>query len=43
MGTDFEGMKIISVVGDVRKGGPESEPLPECYMPYLQHAFNERP
>jgi putative ABC transport system permease protein len=34
------GMKIIGVVGDVRQGGPESEPMPECYMPYLQHAFN---
>jgi putative ABC transport system permease protein len=33
-------MKIIGVVGDVRQGGPESEPMPECYMPYLQHAFN---
>jgi predicted permease len=36
----LEGMKIIGVVGDVRQGGPESEPMPECYMPYLQHAFN---
>ena len=35
-----EGMKIIGVVGDVRQGGPESEPMPECYMPYLQHGFN---
>jgi predicted permease len=36
----LEGMKIIGVVGDVRQGGPESEPMAECYMPYLQHAFN---
>jgi putative ABC transport system permease protein len=36
----LEGMKIIGVVGDVRQGGPESKPMPECYMPYLQHAFN---
>ena len=36
----LEGMKIVGVVGDVRQGGPESEPMPECYMPYLQHAFN---
>jgi putative ABC transport system permease protein len=36
----LEGMKIIGVVGDVRQSGPESEPMPECYMPYLQHAFN---
>jgi putative ABC transport system permease protein len=36
----LEGMKIIGVVGDVRQGGPESQPMPECYMPYLQHAFN---
>jgi predicted permease len=36
----LEGMKIIGVVGDVRQGGPESDPMPECYMPYLQHAFN---
>src|SRR5207253_10654322 len=36
----LEGMKIIGVVGDVRQRGPESEPMPECYMPYLQHGFN---
>jgi putative ABC transport system permease protein len=36
----LEGMKIIGVVGDVRQGGPESDPMPECYMSYLQHAFN---
>jgi putative ABC transport system permease protein len=36
----LEGMKIIGVVGDVRQGGPESALMPECYMPYLQHAFN---
>lgn len=31
---------IIGIVGDVRQYGPASEPLPECYMPYLQHAYN---
>jgi predicted permease len=36
----LEGMKIIGVVGDVRQRGPENEPMPECYMPYLQHGFN---
>lgn len=35
-----EGMKIIGVVGDVRQRGLEREPMPECYMPYLQHGFN---
>jgi putative ABC transport system permease protein len=35
-----EGMKIVGVVGDVRQGGPQSEPMPECYMPYMQHGFN---
>ncbi|MGA8030008.1 MAG: FtsX-like permease family protein [Bryobacteraceae bacterium] len=36
----LQGMKIIGVVGDVRQRRPDSEPMPECYMPYLQHAFN---
>ncbi len=36
----FQGMRIIGVVGDVRQRGPELEPMPECYMPYGQHAFN---
>jgi putative ABC transport system permease protein len=36
----LEGMKIIGVVGDVRQRGPDSEPMPECYMPYEQHGFN---
>jgi putative ABC transport system permease protein len=34
------GLTIIGVVGDVRQAGPEREPRPECYMTYLQHAFN---
>jgi predicted permease len=34
------GMKIIGVVGNVRQRGPDRDPMPECYMPYLQHAFN---
>jgi putative ABC transport system permease protein len=36
----FQGMRIIGVVGDVRQRGPEREPMPECYMPHGQHAFN---
>jgi predicted permease len=36
----LKGMTIIGVVGDVRQGGPEREPMPECYMTYGQHAFN---
>jgi putative ABC transport system permease protein len=36
----LNGMKIVGVVGDVRQRGPEREPMPECYMPYGQHAFN---
>ena len=33
-------MTIIGVTGDVRERGPAREPMPECYIPYLQHAFN---
>lgn len=36
----LRGMEIIGVVGDVRQRGPDREPMPECYMPYGQHAFN---
>ncbi|HJY08989.1 MAG TPA: ABC transporter permease, partial [Bryobacteraceae bacterium] len=36
----LKGMTIIGVVGDVRQRGPASEPMPECYMTYGQHAFN---
>jgi len=35
-----DGMTIIGVVGDVRQGGPDRDPRPECYMTYRQHAFN---
>ena len=35
-----KGMAIIGVVDDVRQRGLSSEPMPECYMTYLQHAFN---
>jgi len=35
-----KGMTIIGVVGDVREGGPAREPIPECYMPYRQHVYN---
>lgn len=38
----FKGMTIIGVVGDVRQYGPVREPMPECYMPYLQHQYNGR-
>jgi predicted permease len=33
-------MTIIGVTGDVRERGPAREPMPECYIPYLQHVFN---
>jgi putative ABC transport system permease protein len=33
-------MTIIGVTGDVRERGPAREPMPECYIPYLQHEFN---
>jgi putative ABC transport system permease protein len=36
----FQGMTVIGVVGDVRQLGPAREPMPECYMTYLQHGFN---
>ncbi len=35
-----EGMTIVGVVGDVRQRNPSLEPMPECYMPYQQHAYN---
>jgi putative ABC transport system permease protein len=35
-----EAMTIVGVVGDVRQRNPAVEPLPECYMPYLQHSYN---
>ncbi len=33
-------MTIVGVVGDVRQYGPAREASPECYLPYLQHGFN---
>ena len=35
-----DGMTIVGVVGDVRQRNPAIEPLPECYMPYRQHTYN---
>jgi predicted permease len=36
----LEPMTIVGVVGDVRQYGPAHEASPECYLPYLQHDFN---
>jgi predicted permease len=36
----FKAMTIVGVVGDVRQLGPAREPMPECYMTYGQHGFN---
>jgi putative ABC transport system permease protein len=36
----LEPMTIVGVVGDVRQYGPAVEASPECYLPYLQHDFN---
>jgi predicted permease len=33
-------MTIVGVVGDVRQRNPALEPMPECYMPYRQHSYN---
>jgi predicted permease len=33
-------MTIVGVVGDVRQLGPAREAMPECYMMYEQHGFN---
>ncbi len=38
---NFKGMTIIGVVGNVRERGPALEPMPECYLPYRQHAYND--
>jgi putative ABC transport system permease protein len=35
-----DGMTIVGVVGDVRQRNPAVGPMAECYMPYLQHAYN---
>jgi len=37
----LEPMRIVGVVGDVRQYGPALEPSPECYMPALQHSYND--
>jgi predicted permease len=36
----LEPMTIVGVVGDVRQYGPAHETSPECYLPYLQHGYN---
>jgi predicted permease len=36
----LEPMTIVGVVGNVRQYGPAHEASPECYLPYLQHGFN---
>jgi predicted permease len=36
----FDPMTIVGIVGDVRQSGPERDPQPQCYMPYLQHFYN---
>ena len=33
-------MTVVGVVADARQAGPANPPQPECYMPYLQHAYN---
>jgi predicted permease len=35
-----DAMTIVGVVGDVRQRNPAFEPIPDCYMPYQQHAYN---
>jgi putative ABC transport system permease protein len=35
-----KGSTIVGIVGDVRQYGPDREPMPECYMSYLQHQYN---
>jgi predicted permease len=35
-----DGMTIVGVVGDARQRHPGLEPMPDCYMPYRQHAYN---
>jgi putative ABC transport system permease protein len=37
-----DAMTIVGVVGDVRQRNPAIEPLPDCYMPYTQHTYNNR-
>ena len=34
------GMTIVGVAGDVRQRNPAIVPMPECYMPYRQHSYN---
>jgi putative ABC transport system permease protein len=36
----IEPLMIVGVVGDVRQYGPARQASPECYLPYLQHDFN---
>ncbi len=32
---------IVGVAGDVRAGGPASDPVPEIYLPHFQHAVGK--
>ena len=35
-----DAMTIVGVVGDARQRSPGLDPVPDCYMPYRQHAYN---
>ena len=35
-------LTIVGVAGDVRQRNPAIAPMPECYMPYTQHVYNNR-
>jgi putative ABC transport system permease protein len=36
-----EGMTIVGVVADVRTRNPAIAAMPECYMPFTQHVYND--
>ncbi len=35
-----DGMTIVGVVGDTHQRNPGVPPAPECYLPFMQHAYN---